>query len=381
MRGPSVRRPRAIHHHVLAFFALYGVAAAWWGCAEATSPVQATTTGEGGSSLTLSTTSTTGTGGAGGDTSITATGTGGSGGDVCTATSEKAEPVPVDLVFVIDRSASMAGVKWAGTTSALTTFFNDPVSAGIAAGIVYFPTLKAFGIPCDVEFYKVLDVPVADLPENAFALTNSMPANPTGSNTPMFAALDGALRAATAYQDLHPSHKVNVVLATDGDPTGCEGVTIDGIAALAKSARDYNGVQTHVIGVEGSIIPNLDKIAAAGGTTAAYDITQDISQFSATMAAIRTAVLGCEFALPPPPLGMTLVPDEVNFTYTAGGTDTPVTLPRADDLADCGDGPGWYYDNNLYPTKILVCPASCTTIQNDELAEIAVAFGCDSELN
>lgn len=373
-----MRRPTAIHRHVLAAFGLSCVATAWWGCAEASAPPQETATGAGGSSLTLSMSSSTGTGGNGG---FNMSGSGGSGGDVCTSTSAKAEAVPVDLVFVLDRSGSMVGAKWAGTTSALSTFFDDPVSAGIAAGLLYFPTIKPFGVACDVEFYKVLDVPIAPLPDNAFALTNSMPASPTGANTPTYTALDGALRVATAYQDAHPTHKVSVVLATDGDPTGCEGVTIDGIASLAKSALNYNGVQTYVIGVEGSIIANLNQIAAAGGTAAAYDITQDVSQFSATMAAIRTAVLGCEFALPPPPLGMSLVPDEVNFSYTPGGTDTPVTLPRADDLADCGGLPGWYYDDNLSPTKILICPASCLTIQNDSLAEISVAFGCDSVLN
>ena len=374
-----MRRPKAIHRHLLATLALSWAAAAWWGCAEGAGNTEETASGTGGSSLTLST-GTGGTGGSGGEGEISIGGSGG-GSEVCTSTSAKAGPIPVDLVFVIDRSGSMFGTKWAGTTSALGKFFNDPVSAGISAGMLYFPTLKPFGVACDVDFYKVLDVPIATLPGHAFALTNSMPASPTGGNTPTFAALNGALQAATAYQDLHPTHKVNVVLATDGAPAGCEDVTNEGIAALAQSARDYNGVQTYVIGVQGSTLSNLDQIAAAGGTTAAYDITQDINLFSQTMAEIRAAVLGCEFELPPPPLGMSLVPDEVNFTYTAGGTEDPVTLPRADDLADCGDQPGWYYDDNATPTKIIVCPASCLTIQNDSLAEIAVAFGCDSILN
>jgi hypothetical protein len=338
MRATSVRRPRTIHRQVFAAFALFGVSAAWWGCAEATSPVQATTTGEGGSSLTLSTTSTTGTGGAGGDGSITATGSGGSGGEVCTSTSEKAEAVPVDLVFVIDRSGSMSGVKWSGTTSALTTFFNDPVSTGISAGIVYFPTVKAFGIACDVEFYKVLDVPVAELPGNAFALTNSMPANPTGSNTPMYAALDGALRAATAYQDAHPTHKVNVVLATDGDPNAvrdgddrrCRGWP------RARATTTASSPTSSAWKARSSRTSTRSRARAGRRrpTTSPRTSTSSPRRWPRS----ARAVLGCEFEIPPPPGGMELVPDEVNFTYTAGRAGhAEVTLLRADDLADCGD--------------------------------------------
>jgi hypothetical protein len=76
-----------------------------------------------------------------------------------------------------------------------------------------------------------------------------------------------------------------------------------------------------------------------------------------------------------------LVPNEVNFTYTPGGTSEPITLPRADNLGDCGDAPGWYYDNNQAPQKILLCPASCEIVKNDDEAAVAAAFGCTSILN
>lgn len=367
-----MRRPARINRYVLGALALPGLAAAW-GCAEAASEDKPTTTsGAGGSGGIIS------VGGSGG---INVGAGGGGGGVVCTLTTKKAAPVPLDLVVVLDWSQSMQGNKWTGTTSALSEFFNDPASAGISVGMVYFPSVKPFAIACDAVSYTLLDVPIAPLPGNAFDLTNSMPAIPNGASTPTFGGLKGAAQAACAYQDAHPTHKVNIVLATDGDPTFCANVTIDKIAGVAKDAQDYNGVRTYVIGVEGSTIYNLDKIAAAGGTTKAYDITQDISQFSAAMAEIRSAALSCEFGIPPPPQGEELIPDEVNFTYTPGGTGTPVTLPRADDLADCGDKPGWYFDNNAAPKKIILCPASCNTVQNDQHAEVSVAFGCHSELN
>jgi len=318
---------------------------------------------------------------------------GGGGGEICTSTSAEAKAVPIDLVFLIDRSGTMglpdSSPKLFAVESALSTFLNDPASDGIGAGIVYFPTVKPADL-CAVLSYKVLDVPIAPLPDNAFALTNSMPAT-WSWGTPEHSGLKGALLAATAYQDAHPTHKVNVVIATDGDGSyGCDGENfvggtyvqdLDALEELAQEAQDYNGVHTYVVAVPGATIASLDKLAAAGGTTAAYDITQDISKFSAAMAEIRNAVLACDFELPPPPLGMDLLPDKVNFTYTPGGTDKPVILPRADDLADCGDEPGWYYDSNIVPTKILLCPASCTTVKNDTSAKVDVAFGCNSVLN
>ncbi|MDI1479298.1 vWA domain-containing protein [Polyangium sp. y55x31] len=322
----------------------------------------------------------TGGGGAGGTGGIDfdGGGSGGSGG-ACVSTSAEARRIPLDIVFLIDQSGSMSGSKWTNTTAALTKFFNDPASLGISAGLVYFPTQEPYD--CNPTHYALLDVPIDVLPTNAFALTNSMPADATGIGTPTYGALKGALAAATAYQDKYPTHKVAVVLATDGEPLGCEPKTVDDIAAIAYSAREYNGVRTYVIGVAGSQIATLNKIAVGGGTTAAYDVTQDISLFSAKMAEIRQVALGCDFEIPPAPNGQEIVPDEVNFTYTPKGVGTPKILPRADDLADCNDQPGWYYDKNVGPTKIILCPASCTTVQADNTAKVNVLFGCNSILN
>lgn len=350
------------------------VAAAWWGCS-ASSPESTAATTSG-----TSTSSSSSSGGTGGDVSFEA-GSDGEQPDACVATSEEAHRVPLDLLFALDWSSSMQA-EWPGTTSALKAFFNDPASAGVSAGLVYVPALA--GCECDFASYLVPDVPIAPLPTNAFALTNSMPAQALGACTPVYGGLKGALKAATAHQDAHPTHKVNLVFATDGEPWskfGCSFVTIDDIVNLAKGALNYNGVHTYVIGVDGSINVNLDKLAAAGGTTAAYNVTLDVSQFAAAIAEIRSHGLGCDYELPPPPMGQQLDSNEVNFTYTPKGVGEPKTLPRADDLADCNDKPGWYYDSNAAPTKIVLCPASCTTVEADGEAKVSVLFGCKSVPN
>ncbi len=369
-----------IHRLVFTSLTLGCTAAMWWGCSAAPT---GTSSGGGGTTLT---TSTGGTGGSttssGGIEDIDAGGAGGGldDGGVCTSKSAVAERVQLDIVFLIDRSMSMAeGTKWPGTKSALTAFFNDPASSKIGAGLVFFPNNNA--LPCVPNDYAMLDVPIAALPGNAFALTNSMPANATGTSTPTYGAVKGALMAATAQQDAHPKHKVILVLATDGGPNACGSTTMEDIADLAKSARNYNGVLTYVIGVQGSDIPSINKIAAAGGTGVTYDITSDIALFSAKMEEIRGAALACDFDIPAPPDGELLDPDKVNFTYTPQGLGMPKVLLRADNLLDCGGQPGWYYDNNLAPTKMILCPASCSTVQADTKAEVAAEFGCKSQIN
>jgi len=372
-------RPARVHRHVFVSLTLAWVAAAWGGCAKGAGESVAVTSSTSAGSSSGGASGGGGSGGAGGNDPTFAAGSGGKDPGACITTSAESHRIPLDIIFLIDRSGSMSGPKWNGTKMALTKFFEDPASADIGAGVAYFPAQKAD--QCNPTTYEVLDVPIGVLPMNAFALTNSLPFDALGSITPSYGALKGVLLSASAYQDAHPSHKVIVVVATDGDPVGCEPRTIDEIASLATSARKYNDVRTYVIGVAGSTLVNLDKIAAAGGTTAAYDITQDIGAFSAKIAEIRTEAIGCDFSLPPPPNGQALDPDRVNFTYTPQGMGGPKILPRADDLADCKGQPGWYYDSNADSTKIVLCPASCATVQADAKAKVSVLFGCKSVAN
>ncbi len=344
-----------------------------WGCAEGSDDDNSggsTSTGTPGPASTSS------------SFNVSSSSNAGGGPPVCTATSEQAERTTLDIIFVLDWSGSMQGESWQGSTQAFEDFVEDPDSEGINAGMVFFPTIKEnFSDTCDPQLYAVLDVPIAELPGNSFALVNSMPFDAIGSPSPLYAGLRGAIQSAVAYQDLNPEHKVIVVLATDGWFNEC-GYGINSIAEWPQIARSYNGVETYVIGVQSSAsvnFNNLNVIAAAGGTTV-YDAS-NIDAFADKMAEIRDTALGCDFAIPPAPPNEMFVPDETNFTYTPGGNGTPITLPRADDLADCGDGPGWYFDNNMMPTKIIVCPASCDTIKNDLEAKVEVAFGCASVPN
>lgn len=57
----------------------------------------------------------------------------------CAEDIRMAERLPLDLVLLVDRSSSMLGAKWMMATRALTSFIEDPRSAGLSVGLQFFP--------------------------------------------------------------------------------------------------------------------------------------------------------------------------------------------------------------------------------------------------
>jgi hypothetical protein len=100
--------------------------------------------------------------------------------------------------------------------------------------------------------------------------------------------------------------------------------------------------------------------------------------FAALQAAVMEGTqLPCAFEIPPPPPGENLDPSQVNLVYTpTGGTD--VTVPRVESAADCGANDGWYYDDPVAPTQIIVCPNTCDSFQADPDGRVGLQFGCST---
>ena len=98
-------------------------------------------------------------------------------------------------------------------------------------------------------------------------------------------------------------------------------------------------------------------------------------------AVIATTKLSCELAIPMPKMG-SLDPTKVNVAFETG--NGPVYLPGVADAAACGAGPGWYYDNPANPTKVILCPTSCSDAQAaigpGKPGHIEVLFGCQTIL-
>jgi hypothetical protein len=96
------------------------------------------------------------------------------------------------------------------------------------------------------------------------------------------------------------------------------------------------------------------------------------------MNAIRHAALGCQYLIPTPTDGSAPDFNAVNVVYQPMGGNAQ-TFPKVPDAASCpANGNGWYYDDPVNPTQIILCPASCTLVEGDMTGEVDVTLGCAS---
>jgi hypothetical protein len=76
------------------------------------------------------------------------------------------------------------------------------------------------------------------------------------------------------------------------------------------------------------------------------------------------------------PTGNNLDLNRVNVIYTKGGTTSPVYIPKVRSSDDCSTQPGWYYDDERQPTRIVACPATCNELSDDFSGKVEIQVGC-----
>jgi hypothetical protein len=277
------------------------------------------------------------------------------------------------LVFMFDRSTSMAdSSKWTSCKTALKSFFSS-ASSNVSASLQFFPLYNGSDMTCAVSDYQRMAVPMTTLPSSGFARTIDQ--EQLNYDTPTLPALEGAIGYAKSIRSQHAGANVAVVLVTDGygDAAYC-GSDMSRVDAAAKGAAGE--VKTYVIGV-GTDLSDLNAVASAGGTSKAYLLhtgssTQTISDFQAALGNVKTSTVSCDVGIPAPPNGQTLDPTKVNVSVTTGTKASTLTYDSS-----CANGDGWHYDNPTAPTKIQLCPTTCTSINDDTSgAKIDVLFGC-----
>jgi Mg-chelatase subunit ChlD len=303
----------------------------------------------------------------------------------CATATLKATPVPVDILIVQDKSGSMTDpatmggmTKWAATRQALAAFLQSTDAAGLRVGLTFFPLDDAH--MCSVPGYSQPVVPIGALPAAAGPILAALDAtNPIGG-TPTQPALDGAVAYAHQWE-MTNNRRVAIALATDGNPNNCFS-TVQSVSAAAAAAAS-TGIYTFVIGV-GPLLQNLNAIALAGNTKAAYLVeTGNPDDLVAAFKSIqqRAARLACSLEVPPAPAGQTLDPGRVNVRFSStGDPKTGALLVQVPSRAQCGPMGGWYYDDPKAPTRITLCESSCHMANTTPEGQLSLVFGCKTQV-
>lgn len=359
----------------------------------------------------------------GGAGEITSMG-GGPGFESCVGEARQAEGVGIDMYVVLDRSGSMQwegasdngpgdcplglgaapgnASKWCLATHALAEYFTSEFAAHNKAALQYMPingiTYESGSAVCTTGGgIANAVVPLAQLPAAATdALITSLdgedPGGGMGGGTPIEAALNGIATYTAANAD--PTRPMIGVLITDGDPRNCDEVPTS-LAQVIAAHLQATTIRTFIIGMTGASNGNLETLALAGGAPPHTDFCGDgpspchywnvgdgdpAAFVSALQQIQQSATLPCDFTIPVPPDGKDLDPGLVNLTFT-NDVGVVSNVAHVNDELSCAGADGWYYDNNLAPTTVKLCPTTCTAAEGaTQGANVDVSFGCATVL-
>lgn len=329
--------------------------------------------------------------------------------DACVDETATAEPIPLDIYFMLDRSGSMTqpfcdncsvgdcdvtwpnpptiASRWCNAINAIAGYVQDPLAQGNRAALEFFYASVCSG-------YEAPSVGLVDLTAGAGQLISSMNGQTPYDGTPTRAALAGLTAFTAANQQ--PNRIIIGVLITDGDPTTCAPTDNATMRSIVESHYNATGIHTFIVGMDGATFANLENWASYPGAISHPDDPGDTcggsygtchhwnvgngnpAAFISALQQIQQAVLGCTFAVPAPAQGV-LDPDTVAVDYDANGANPPDSeeLARVNDAAGCtGANNEWYYDNNASPTVIQLCPATCSRVQADPNASVQLRIAC-----
>jgi hypothetical protein len=292
----------------------------------------------------------------------------------CGSIRELLQPIPPDVLLVLDKSGSMANEpdgtscrggcgghsKWAQLTAAI-----DQV-VGLAPSVNW--GLKLFATPnngCAVD--DGVEVPVG--PSNAATITSAIARAQLGSRTPTrFAESAGAAYLAT-LTDQRPKY---LLLATDGlpncDPANSSTMADDSAGAEQAVADALGaGFPTFVIGIGNTMAETtLNHLALKGGVpqqgaaTSFYQVG-DTAGLEAAFGRILGSV-SCVFELPPP---INSLESNDNIVVRVNGVVLPLDPNHAD---------GWDY--TMGTTQIQIFGPTCDALMAARTGTVGVQFIC-----
>jgi hypothetical protein len=214
---------------------------------------------------------------------------------------------PVAFYIMLDQSGSMNDTsgstsKWVAAVSSISTFVNDPLSAGLNVAFNEFAGGIAFlDFNCSGSQYANPLVPMGRLPGNAQNVVNALNnTSPTGLGTNIEPGLRAATDGCIAHQQA-TGERCIVIFVSDGQPNVCSG-DANLLSSISGNAFTQHNVMTFAVAMAGSDFNLMNLIAQAGGTDCdpngpnyACDIQQNASAFIDALNQIRQTTVVTEY--------------------------------------------------------------------------------------
>lgn len=321
------------------------------------------------------------------------------------------EFLPTDVIWAIDTSGSM-NASFPAIKQALNDFSQRVIDAGIDAHIILLagaePAMGSDTGLCVPPPLGSGECGVGSTPGGA--ATDSREPTFLHLNLPfgMTAGIPTLLDNYNSYKHLlRPNALTQLVLTEDGPPFPTAQQVVDHIEGRASATftppwdpplasgswvfngvicKDGTGVGTCILAF-GVPQTTLDLIEMTGGLVSNLDDAGNNSgkdPFSELLAKLAEAVIigaqvSCEYAIPAAPAGETFSRDMVNVIYS-NPQQGSILYPKIPDDKSCDDNEGWHYDDLNSPSKVILCPAACATVQSDVNARVDVKFGCETKI-
>lgn len=288
-------------------------------------------------------------------------------GGECGAQEAKVEPVPPNMLLVVDRSCSMTdavgnSTKWKIAVAAINKMTTD-FAGQIRFGLTLFPDRVTPDCAQDA-----IPIPVGVGNEMAIQMkmTNGLKAaDPVFPDGPCVTNIQKAMQQAASKEPafLDTERSSYAVLITDGkESSGCgtDAVTEMVIQTLNQMA----GVPTFVIGFGSGVdATQMDKFAVAGGVPSSgakkYYDASDQASLDMALATIAKSTLSCTYALDSVPPNTSEI-----FVFF----DNVTKVPR--DIMD-----GWEYDATK--NQVVFYGPACDSLKNGIVKDLDIVFGCD----
>lgn len=294
--------------------------------------------------------------------------------DNCGESNFKAQPLPPNVMLVLDKSGSMSMETWKdnGVTKtrwaslhATTEFLLDSFGDKVNFGIKLFPS-KQPGGSFDMTKACLVDpgVDVECKPDSAQDIIDTLP-KASGNfmgNTPTVSGLKEAYNHLSTLSD--PNSEA-AILIVDGR-TNCD-ETNDALSATAAQAKAKD-ILVYVVGIDldQQTLASLTPVAVAGGTEKVHN-SSDSTALGKSLEDILGGISSCVIPLDEEP------PYE-HMVIVKLGKKTEVPYLKDEHSCD-GKSEGWVYTSSKKPYKeIELCGASCETFKASP--EVDVTYEC-----